>query len=509
MPLSNDIISQFVKNSVEEEKVSNESTVYGTVVVGEDKREYVQLDGSDVLTPVQLSTSVKNGDRVTVLIKDHSAVITSNLTSPSVGKTDVQDQNVKIAELGIAVADKVSTGQLAAEVARIAKLEADDLTVRGELDAAEGYISELQADSLEVKERLTAAEGEISHLEAEKLDVTAAEAEYAKIEDLDATNADIHNLEATYAKFEEATTEKLDAADAAIKKLDTEKLTAEQANLKYANIDFSNIGKAAMEYFYAVSGLIENVIVGDGTITGRLVGVTISGDILEGNTVIADKLVIKGSDGLYYKLNTDGVTTEAEQTDYNSLNGQVIKAKSVTAEKISVSDLVAFDATIGGFHITDSSIYSEVKDSEGNTVRGIYLDKDGTFEFGDETNFVKYYRDTDGTYKMTISADSILYALNGKQYSIADLGRIGEYVNIGTYEGEPCIELGESDSDFKLLITNTRIMFKEGTNVPAYFNNQSMHIQKAVIDEELQQGGFMWKVRSNGNLGLVWKGVTS
>ena len=118
---------------------------------------------------------------------------------------------------------------------------------------------------------------------------------------------------------------------------------ASDAEIKYANINFSNIGKAAIEYFYSTSGLIKNVVVGDQTITGELVGVTIKGDLIEGNTIVADKLVIKGTDGLYYKLNTDGITTEAEQTDYNSLNGSVIRAKSVTAEKIAVSDLVAFD----------------------------------------------------------------------------------------------------------------------------------------------------------------------
>lgn len=92
------------------------------------------------------------------------------------------------------------------------------------------------------------------------------------------------------------------------------------------------------------------------------------------------------------------------------------------------------------------------------------------------------------------------------QQAIDELGVTAEYVRIVTYEDEPCIELGESDSDFKLRITNTRMMFTEGSTVLAYFNNQSMHIQKVVIEEELQQGQFAWTVRSNGNLGLVWKG---
>ena len=64
--------------------------------------------------------------------------------------------------------------------------------------------------------------------------------------------------------------------------------------MKYASIDFSNIGIAAMEKFYSESGLIKNVVVGDQTITGELVGVTIKGDLIEGNTIKADKLVIKG-----------------------------------------------------------------------------------------------------------------------------------------------------------------------------------------------------------------------
>lgn len=90
--------------------------------------------------------------------------------------------------------------------------------------------------------------------------------------------------------------------------------------------------------------------------------------------------------------------------------------------------------------------------------------------------------------------------------AVDDLGVTAEYIRIGTYEDEPCIELGESDSDFKLIITNTRILFMEGTSVPAYINNQSLHITKAVIEEEIQQGEFVWKVRANGNMGLMWKG---
>lgn len=497
MGLSSDLISQFVKATTDNKKTKTETIVYGTTVEHNGSM-YVKLDGSDLLTPVSATADTKTDERVTVMIKNHTATITGNASSPSARKGDMDDVNTKISEFEFILASEVTVDEFNAEKARIDVLVAENATIKESLSASQGSIAQLEANDVDIYGQLNAHTANITSLTSTKIDVAVADARYATITDLESTNASIYNLESTYGDFMAVTSDRLDAADAFIT----------NANLTYANIDFSNIGSAAMEYLYSQSGLIENVVVGDGTITGNLVGVTLKGDLIEGNTIVADKLVILGEDGLYYKLNTNGITTESEQTEYNSLNGSVITAKSITATQINVDDLVAFDATIGGFNITESAIYSEVKDDEGNTTRGVYMDKDGQINFGDESNFIKYYRDEDGTYKLAISAASILYSLNGKQYSIADLGTIGEYIHINTYEDEPCIELGEVDSDFKLRITNTRIIFTEGSNIPAYFTNQSMHIKKAVIEEELQQGGFVWKARGNGNLGLVWKGGT-
>lgn len=484
MSLSTDLISQFVKATNDNKRETKKDTItYGTVFK-KDGQYQVKLDGSDITMPVsisQLSSGIVTDKetstaRVVVLIKNHTAIILASL----------EPQGTKVTTLdGIEL-----------ELKAIDEIKADNIIIKNTLTAHKGTIDILTADNVTINNTLKSIIADIEYLDAHFITAEDIKATYATIENLNSINTYIYNLEATYGEFKDLTTEKLDAHQAVIDEL----------GVTYANIDFANIGKAAIEHLFAMSGLIENIVVGDGTITGTLVGVTIKGDLIEGNTVVADKLVIKGEDGLYYKLNTDGVTTEAEQTEYNSLNGSVITAKSITATQISVSDLVAFDATIGGFNITENSIYSEVKDDEGNTTRGIYMDTDGQINFGDENNFIKYYRDESGNYKLAISAESIMYALNGKQHSIADIGRLGEYVHIGTYEGEPCIELGEGDSDFKLIITNTRIMFMEGTSVPAYINNQSLHITKAVIEEEIQQGEFVWKVRANGNMGLMWKG---
>ena len=176
-----------------------------------------------------------------------------------------------------------------------------------------------------------------------------------------------------------------------------------------------------MKYLYSESGLIKDIVIDHGSITGELVGVTISGDLIKGNTIVADKLVVKGEDGLYYKLNTDGNTIEKEQTDFNSLNGSVIKAKSITATKISVDDLVAFGATIGGFHISKDAIFSGVKESVLNTTRGIYLDNSGQISFGDSANYIRYFKEQNGKFKLDIAVESLsIKSSDGIDVDISD-----------------------------------------------------------------------------------------
>ena len=416
MELSSELVSQFVKATTVEEKPISEETVYGKIVEYNGSK-YVQLDGSDLLTPISSTADAQPGERVTVMIKNHTATVTGNISSPSARTGDVQDIADQIIEVEILVADKVSTSELEVERGRIDDLLSDNVTIKNRLTASEADIDTLQTDNVTINEKLTAAEADIDNLETTKLDASVADITYATITDLEATNADIYNLESTYGEFKSLTTNKFTAIDASISDLETNKLSTESAEITYANIDFSNIGKAAIEEFYSKSGLIENLVVGEGTITGKLVGVTISGDSIEANTIKADKLLVLGSDGLYYKLNVNALgeaTASSDKKYQNGLDGTAIIAKSITATQIRVSDLVAFDATIGGFNITDSSIYSGAKNSVDNTTSGIFLDNTGQMNIGDSENFFKYYKDSEGNYKLEISANSIILGTSSK-----------------------------------------------------------------------------------------------
>lgn len=411
MPLSENLKDQFAKMvNADNPKENTDNTVYGTVKVYSDGTKAVVLDGSNIATPFETVTDAEDGDRVTVTIRNHKAVVTGNLSSPAARTDAVKTNSEKIGEFNTVLSNKVDTDELDAQVGRIDTLESNNATIKQKLTASEGEFKEIKTKQLEVEEKVTAAEAEIKTIKSDKIDAAVVESEYTKTKVFDALAGTVGTLNGDFSNFKNTTTEKLNAQKADIDELNTKKLNSEDADLKYANIDFTNIGTAAMEYFYAQSGLIKNVVVGDQTITGELIGVTIKGDLIEGNTVVADKLVIKGEDGLYYKLNTDGITTETEQTDYNSINGQVIRAKSVTASKIDVKDLVAFDATIAGFKIDDNAIYSIGKESATSGVRGIYLGKDGQMAVGDGNHYIKYYKDTDGSFKLAISAESIEFS---------------------------------------------------------------------------------------------------
>ena len=214
---------------------------------------------------------------------------------------------------------------------------------------------------------------------------------------------------------------------------------------------------------------------------------TILGDSIKGGTVIADKLVIKGEDGLYYKLNTDGKTVEKEQTDYNSLDGGVIRAKSITATKIAVEDLVAFGATVGGWHITDSGLYSGTKEALDNVSMGMFLGNDGQLNIGDSENFIMFYIDAQGNTHLAISADEmklgkqniedIIKNITGVTSNLdkilntkdANTDKHTDYITFN----DGSLRLGDSASEKVLEISNESVQINENDISVASFGKET------------------------------------
>lgn len=513
MALSNQLLSEFAKITNDKSKEQENTTAYGEVVrVGSDS--FVRIDGSELLTPFERTVTVKQGDRVRLKVENHSVTVTGNLSDPSYSSSDGESNHGKIEEFDIIISHKITTDEIYAITGYFEQIQAIIANIE-ELHAIYAEIEELKATYATIG-HLNAEDMKVINAEIEKIKSEIIESGHISADDLDAVRAYFNNVQAYNADFVYVSAEVIKALKAELEELDVEHLNARYAQIdfanigqaainklkanfadidfaninvaainnltakmvnidfatinqatidslkaKYAEIDFSNIGMAAIEKLFTDSGIIKDLIVEQGKITGELVGVTIKGDLIEGNTIKADKLVVLGEDGIYYKLNIDGLdhisTSEAAKfvllteepddweenyKDYykivnneyvhltdteaptfqtntfyklsstyqNGLDGTNIIAQSVTADKIRVSDLVAFGATIGGFDIDTHSIHSHLKTSVTSNAQGLYLNDSGEMAVGDANRFMKYFYDqATNTYKLEIKADSIRF----------------------------------------------------------------------------------------------------
>ena len=82
MDLSKQLVKDFVEVTGDSKRT--DTTVYGTIVENNGTM-CVRIDGSDEITPIVSTTTVKEGDRVTVHIRNHQTVVTGNTTNPSIG----------------------------------------------------------------------------------------------------------------------------------------------------------------------------------------------------------------------------------------------------------------------------------------------------------------------------------------------------------------------------------------------------------------------------------------
>lgn len=464
MALSHEVVSQFAKLVDNKPKKDEGVTVKGTYKIIGDI-EYVQLDGSDVLTPVESTVEAKTGERVQVLIKDHFATVTGNISSPAARSKDVKDLADTVDEQGntIQQMDNTIIQQGNSIIQMNTSINQHETTInqhdtkinqQGDQIVSINNTIISQGNSIEANHNAIIAQGNeidvmndtiTSHgnsitsmnntiqQHSNKIDQNSntisqqgntINQQGNKITEIDNTvktqgntivaqgnTIDAHGTQLTTHGSQITILNSgfviKDGVLTGLSEVVVNKLKTDTLDTGYAKIDFANIQMAAVQKLFTESGMIKDLIVQEGAITGELVGVTLKGDLIEAGTLVADKLVIKGSDGLYYKLNTTGETVEAEQTIENSLNGSIITAKSITASKIQVTDLVAFGATIGGFDISDDSIHSHLKPDIDSPNNGLFLGSDGQMALGNDRNHIKYYKDENDNYILDVRLDKL------------------------------------------------------------------------------------------------------
>ncbi len=87
LELARELAKEFASVTSDRGRNSQRETMtYGVIKKNVDDT-YVKLDGTDVLTPISFTMDADAEDRVLVLLKDHSATVIGNVTSPASAKT--------------------------------------------------------------------------------------------------------------------------------------------------------------------------------------------------------------------------------------------------------------------------------------------------------------------------------------------------------------------------------------------------------------------------------------
>lgn len=203
----------------------------------------------------------------------------------------------------------------------ITNAKISDATIELE-KVSKSFITDLTADNAYI-ENLKATIGEFGYITAENADLT-----YATITSLQAVDGKIDTLSS-----KAITTENLSA-----KVADLGYLSAESADLKYANIKLSNIEVADIATLFTEVGLIDRATIVEGHITGFLDSVEINAANITAGTLVADRILLKGENGLLYSLNNLG---ELQSKTIDTLDGYILTDRTVNADKIVAKSITA------------------------------------------------------------------------------------------------------------------------------------------------------------------------
>ena len=203
--------------------------------------------------------------------------------------------------------------------------------------------------------------------------ITAIQAE---IDEINANNITTDNLSANVAKLGY--------------------MSADEADIKYANIKLTNIETANVATLFANVGLIDRATISEGHITGYLDSVEVNASKITAGTLVADRILLKGSkDGLLFALNNLG---ELTSTSTDTLDGYVITERTINADRITVnsittselnvdkifsnkaviSKIFAQDITASG-SITGAKLYGTYLESESGKIANFSITEEGLY----------------------------------------------------------------------------------------------------------------------------------
>lgn len=221
-------------------------------------------------------------------------------------------------------------------------------------------------------------------------------------------------------------------------------------------------------------------------------------DTLIGNLILSEKVgvyntknsIVLGEDGLV-------ITTDARESGTNTM-ALTVQRKTLDTDNNEIVTPVMYLDGDGNLVMTGSLRIQASADDSLNTLNDLCdINRFGTkISEAVHAESQIIYSSIDERYK-----DIIDEATTQLENYKADIGQYMQFSDDG-------LTLGALTSNFKTIIDNRGMYFKEGDTTVAYVSNNQLYIPNAIVEKALVLGQFFFNPHSNGDGGvsLTWQG---
>lgn len=417
-------------------------------------------------------------------------------------------------------ADLITAKDAILKRATIEQLDADTALIRS-IQIGTGTANEFSVARLAFEngiagkftaDQVSALMGAFNQVAAGSISAENMEAKLATFEQLCADIVSANQIKTVSAEFQKAI----------IGHLQTARLDAKYASINFANVDATAITQAWIRDLFVQGGFIAQ----EGTVF-NLVGVHISGDLIDANTVRADRLLLQGENGLYYAINVNelGEPTASSDPKYQEgIDGAAIIAHSITADQITTQNIGGpggwINFAAGTFAYTNAeSGHGIVWDGDQLTISTdsiIIGEQDLSEALQTALNKAETAASTaEALNDYVATNDSIVNSLQDTVNGNPESGMIGllqrwveldNYMEFGTYIEDgvthPILILGKRElNDFTARLRNDKIEFVNKDMVLAYLSGNALHVQ-----QRISFGNYEMYQRNTGHFSIRYIG---
>ena len=354
MELSAQLLKSFAKVVNQPSKETSKTlTIYGDLK--NDKNDfYVKIDGSEEYIPTYTVVNGQTGDRVVCEIRNHSVLVTGNLSSPSATGDDVKQVSDKVDFLE---ANRITTDYLEAHYAEI------DFANINVAHIKQGFMESLLVSQGIIADRVVGSEvvatNALTGVNIYANDITAGTLSVDRLVFRGSEQSVIYQLNNISGALQAENVDTINGEVITPRTIAADRIIAK--SITATEINVQNL---------VATGLIE---------VNRLTSKNIVVDDLFATDITAAGS-IKSSNYVY----TSGIYSTAG-VKMSMATGQIISrqfAIDTSGNTYFAGQLSAPTGNIGGFTIGTNSLYSG-PDNLGSNKKGVYIGTDGISSIGD------------------------------------------------------------------------------------------------------------------------------